>query len=75
MEFLNNWKEKSHQRREEEVKVMANEFITLADFENKLYVAFQGNPLIVIDENLSASDILKKLQEIRNNYINSKLND
>ena len=73
MEFINNWKEKSHHRREEEVRVMANEFITLSDFDNKLYVAFQGTPLIVIDENLSVPDILKKLQEIRNNYINSKL--
>ena len=73
MEFINNWKEKSHHRMEEEVRKLASEYITLSDFNGKLYVAFQGNPLVVIDESWTASDVLKKLQEIRNNYIDSKL--
>ena len=58
---------------EEEVRKLASEYITLSDFNGKLYVAFQGNPLVVIDESWTASDVLKKLQEIRNNYIDSKL--
>lgn len=73
MEFLNNLKEKSLRRREEEVKRMASEYITLSDFNDRLYVAFQGSPLVVIDDDWPASDILSKLQEIRDNYIDSKL--
>ena len=75
MEFINNWKEKSHHKREQEVKRMANEYITLSDFNGRLYVAFQGNPLVVIDDDWTASDALKKLKAIRDNYIDSKLNN
>lgn len=73
MQLINSWKEKSQHRKEEEIKRMASDYITLSDFEGKLYVAFQGNPLVVIDENLPASDIFKKLQKIRSNYINANL--
>lgn len=54
---------------------MASSFITLSDYDGKLYISFQGNPLVDINENMSASDILSKLTEIRDNYIYSKLND
>jgi hypothetical protein len=73
MEFINNWKEKAQHRREEEIKRLASEYITLSDFNGRLYVAFQGNPLIIINEDLSASEVLVKLQEVRDNYIDSKL--
>jgi hypothetical protein len=73
MKFLNNWKQKIQNRRKQEVRRMANNFINLDDFSGRLYISFQGNPLIVIDEDWPASDILRKLQEIRDNYIDSKL--
>ena len=73
MELFSNWKEKTQHKREEGINRMAREYITLSDFNGKLYVAFQDNPLVAIDENLAAFDILKKLQEIRDNYIDSKL--
>ena len=75
MEFLNNLKQKIQSRREQEAKRMASSFITLSDYDGKLYISFQGNPLMDINENMSTSDILSKLKEIRDNYIYSKLND
>ena len=75
MELISNWKERSQHKREEEVKRMASDYITLSDFNGKLYVAFQGNPLVAIDENIPACEIISKLQEIRINYILSKLNN
>jgi hypothetical protein len=73
MEFLNSLREKAQHRKAEEAVRLASEYITLSDFDDRIYIAFQDNPLIVIDEDWTAEDIMKKLQEVRDNYIESKI--
>ena len=75
MELINNWKEKFRIKREKEIKRAAEECITLSDFNGKMYIAFQGNPLIAINGYSSASDVLSQLQEVRDNYVSSKMNN
>ena len=75
MNFIDNWREKSQIRRKESIQRMAESYITLADSESRIYIAYQGNPLILLDENLSAGEVMHKLKEVRDNYIDSKVKD
>ena len=53
----------------------ANDLITVSDFDGKLFIAYSDNPLIMIEDTMSSSDILKELKTARNNYINAKLKE
>ena len=75
MELFSNLKERIRNREIEKTKYQAREFISLADFNGRIYIAYQGNPLVVIDEDLTAADILKQLVEIRDNYVDSKTSE
>ena len=75
MDFISTWREKSQTKRQEDVTRLANDLITLSDFDGKLYIAYQSNPLILLDDNLTSAEILQKLSEARNNYINAKMKD
>ena len=75
MDFISTWREKSQTKRQEDVKRLANDLIALSDFDGKLYIAYQSNPLILLDDNLTSAEILQKLSEARNNYINAKMKD
>ena len=71
MKSIKSWIQESQSKR---VIQMANDFITLSDFDNKLYIAFQGNPLVSVDDNLTSTEIVQKLSEARSNFINARLN-
>lgn len=75
MNFISTLREKSQTKRQEDVTRLANDLITVADFDGKLYIAYQSNPLILLDDNLTSTEILQKLSETRNNYINAKVKD
>lgn len=75
MNFISTWREKSQTKRQEDVTRLANDLITLSDFDGKLYIAYQSNPLILLDDSLTSAEILQKLSEARNNYINAKMKD
>ena len=75
MNLFENWKEKSKLRKEKEVRKLANSFITLTDFNGSIYIAYMNNPLISVDTLSSAKDIVEKLDVVRKNYIDSKLQE
>ena len=72
MELIRTLREKSQTRREEEMHRQAEGVITLSDFDSSLYIAYQGTPLIPINEKWTSKEIVQKLSEIRQNYVNSK---
>ena len=73
MNLFSTLREKSHERKHEVIQSQAQELITLNDFENRLYIAYSGNPLVVIEEDLPAFEVLKKLQEVRGYFIDAKM--
>ena len=73
MEILKTIKEKSFTRKEADVKKDSENLITLSDFNNQIYIAYLNTPLIHLDENLTAKEVIVELNKIRDNYINSKL--
>ena len=53
----------------------ALDWITLSDFDGRLYIAYMGNPLILLEGSLTGSEIVNKLSETRKNYINSRIKE
>ena len=75
MELFRTIREKSQTRKEEEIRVIATERISISDFDNQLYIAFDGAPLVLLNENLTCKQIVGELSRVRENYINSRLKD
>lgn len=73
MELIRTLKEKSQTRRQEEIHHQAEETITLSDFDNSLYIAYAGTPLVPIKEEWTSKEIMEELDKLRQNYINSKI--
>lgn len=72
MEFIRTIREKRQTKYQEELQRQAEEAITLSDFDNSLYIAFAGTPLVPIQENWTSKEIIEELSKLRQNYINSK---
>lgn len=73
MEWIRTFKEKQQTSKQNNITQQAHEMICLDDFDNKLYIAYHGTPLVPIDENLSQKEILAKLEETRRSYINYEM--
>lgn len=56
-----------------EIQQLAEETITLSDFDSRLYIAYAGTPLLPVEEEWTSKEIMEELNKIRQNYINSKM--
>ena len=72
MEFIRTLREKSQTKKQEEIQKQAEETITLSDFDSNLYIAFAGTPLVPVNDNWTAKEIVQELSKLRQNFINAK---
>jgi hypothetical protein len=75
MELIRTLREKSQTRKEHYIHKQAEDLITLSDFADSLYIAFQGTPLVPVDEKWTSKEIIEELSKVRQNYINAKLQE
>jgi hypothetical protein len=75
MELIRTLREKSQTRKEQYIHKQAEDLITLSDFADSLYIAFQGTPLVPVDEKWTSKEIIEELSKVRQNYINAKLQE
>lgn len=73
MELIRTLREKQQTKRQAEIERQAEEFITLQDFDNELFIAYNGTPLAPIDPSWTTKEIVQQLSVFRTNYINSKI--
>ena len=73
MELIRTLREKAQTKREAELQRMAEETITLSDFDNDIFIAYAGTPLVPINEGWTSKEIMEELTKLRQNYVNSKL--
>ena len=73
MEFIRTLREKQRTQRQVEIEKQAEEIITLSDFDNSLFIAYNGTPLVPIDPTWTTKEIVQQLSVLRSNYINSKI--
>lgn len=75
MEFIRTIKEKSQTKRQEEIERMAEDIITIRDFDNSLFIAYNGTPLAPIEPSWTTKEIVQQLSIFRSNYINGKMKE
>jgi len=73
MEFIRTIKEKSQTKKQETIAKLAEETITLQDFDSSLFIAYNGVPLAPIESSWTTKEIVQQLSVFRNNFINSKM--
>lgn len=75
MAFIKEFKEKRQLQREAGIREQAELIIRLADFDNDIYIAYNGTPLVPVKEEWTSKEIISELSKLRSNYINSKLKE
>ena len=75
MEFIRTIKEKEKTKRQEEIERMAEDIITIRDFDNSLFIAYNGTPLAPIEPSWTTKEIVQQLSVFRSNYINGKMKE
>lgn len=73
MEFIRTLKEKQQTSKQNNIVMQAQDAIYLADFDDKIYISYHGTPLIPIEDTWTQKDIIKKLKETRDSYINYEM--
>lgn len=53
--------------------MQAHDSICLDDFAGKIYIAYNGTPMIAVDEKWTQKEILAKLEETRQGFINYRM--
>lgn len=73
MEFIRTLRNKHQTARQNDIAMQAEARIRVSDFDNTLFIAFDGTPLVPIEKDWTTKEIVQQLSIMRNNYINSKL--
>jgi hypothetical protein len=73
MEWIRTIREKQQSSKQKDISEQAHMSICLDDFDGKIFIAYNGAPLIPVEEKWTQKEILAKLDETRNSYINYKL--
>lgn len=73
MEIFKSIKEKHQAKLRTEIEQQAEDFITLQDFDDGLYIAYNGTIMAPIDPSWTTKEIVQQLSVFRNNYVASKM--
>ena len=73
MEFIRTLRERSQTQKQADIKRLAEETICLADFDDEIYIAYNGTPLVQVNKEWTSAEIIKELSVVRENFVNSKL--
>jgi hypothetical protein len=65
--------EKQETKRQNTLRQQAEELITVTDFADSLYIAYNGTPLAPIDPSWTTKEIVQQLSIFRNNFINARM--
>lgn len=75
MELIRSLRERSQTRKQRDAQLLASEIITVSDFADRLFIAYNGIPLVPIEESWTTEAIVKELNIIRQNFINSRISE
>lgn len=75
MELIRTLRERSQTHRQAEIERMAEDIIQLSDFDNQIYIAYNGTPLVAVDSSWTSKEIILELSKLRNNFVNSRMKE
>jgi hypothetical protein len=67
--------EKQETKKQNIFRQQAEELITVTDFADSLYIAYNGTPLAPIDPSWTTKEIVQQLSIFRTSFINSKMDE
>lgn len=67
--------EKQEMKKQNSLRLQAEELITVADFANELYIAYNGTPLAPIDPSWTTKEIIQQLSIFRNSFVSSRMSE
>ena len=73
MEFIKTFREKQQTSRQKSINEQAHNSICLDDFDGKIYIAYNGTPLVSVEETWTQKEILNKIEEMRSSYIKYRM--
>ena len=73
MELIRTLRQKQQTQRQYDIQRQAEDTICLSDFDNDMYIAYCGTPLVPINKEWTSVQILEELAKLRQNFINSKM--
>lgn len=73
MEFIRTLRERHQTHRENNIHQEAEELIKVRDFDDSLFIAYAGVPLVPIEKSWATKEIIEKLTTLRQNYVNAKI--
>jgi len=75
VEFIKNLKERQKIKRKLEITQQAEDTICLSDFNNQVYIAYNGTPLVVVEDSWKSQEIIQELHKLRDNFISARLKE
>lgn len=72
MEFLNNYRQNRKASVLKGIKEEADRMYSVIEYDNSLYYAFNGVPMVGIPDDTPAKEILEKWQGFKKSYIDYK---
>lgn len=72
MEFLSNYRQRHEASVLKGIEAEADNIYTLEEYKGKLFIAIQGVPTIGFEDNTPATEIVKKLKERKESYVEYK---
>ena len=75
MEFTRTIKEKQVTKHQDDLMKQSEEKVCISDFNNNLFISYEGVPLVLIEEDWTPKQIVEELSKLRCNYVKSKMKD
>jgi len=73
MEFIRSIRKKHQTQRQADIQKQAEEIITVEDFDDSLFIAYNGTPFVPIENEWTTKEIIQQLSMLRKNYVNAKM--
>ena len=75
MILFSDFKAKRQENRKKEIESQARQRIGIKDFDGELFFAYDGTPLLPVEDSATPKAMLDTLSTLRENYVKSRLSE
>lgn len=75
MNLFSDFKAKRRESRKKEIESQATQRIGIKDFDGELFFAYDGTPLLPVEDSATPKAMLATLGTLRDNFVKSKLTE
>lgn len=75
MELIRTIRKRYQDSKHEDIRRQAERYITIDDFDDSLFIACNGIPLVPIEKQWTTKEIVEELTLLRQNYVKAMTTD